>query len=613
MSRTALLQSTAAAHSRITTRWSVVVVAWVCCLGLAVSGGCRSDRPRAEPTTLNFPAAPVQVATNLDPGSEIRSALAIDAPPLTSRTEMPTEVWELTLDDAISIALSNTEVLRSLNANAVQAPENVAGQYDPLLQATNPNFGIDAAFAQYDPRINSGINFAKNDDVFNNPVIGGGATEVRDDVTSFNYGYTDFGRWGTQFSLNNSIVHSDSTNPALLFPSSWTTVVEASVRHPLLQGSGQRFNELAGLATVPGIRTASGIVISRINQEISIAQFETELREMLQEMINAYWQLERAHRDFVAIEQATEAAVETWKIVKAKYDNELPGGEADREAQAREQMFEFRSRLLAAKNGDPRTGQNGLFQAEANLRRLLNLPQSDGRLIVPSDEAIDAEIVYNWSELANIALENRVELLEQGSRVARRQIELEIAQNFLLPRFDAVAVLRNNGFGSDLAFGGNGRFASAADDASSFDHGEWEVGFVYDQPIGFRQARSGVRNARLALCREKAILVEQQNQILHQLGTSLRQLDQSFGEISLQSLRTEAAQNTVDARSAAYEADAVGFEDLLLAQQRLLQSRLDLHRSAIDYELARVQMVIDSGQLFREYNIVTNHGETERP
>ena len=173
----------------------------------------------------------------------------------------------MSLDEAIQIALCDTAILRSLNANAVRNPEFVSSELDPQIQASDPNFGMWAATAQYDPRINSGINFAKNDDVFNNPVIGGGATEVRDDVTTFNYGYSDFGRMGTLFSINNSLVHSDSTNPSLLFPGSWTSVIEASVRHPLLQGSGYRFNDLAGIANSPGIRNSAGIVISRISHE----------------------------------------------------------------------------------------------------------------------------------------------------------------------------------------------------------------------------------------------------------------------------------------------------------------------------------------------------------
>ena len=591
-----------------------LVVILLCIIGLGLPSGCRHndvafETPPNVPLSATTYADPFYVDENTNSEFSDYSNGPIEAfggAPLTSRNEMQTVDWPMTLDEAIHIALTDTQILRGLNANAVLSPETVGSKFDPQLQASNPNFGLDAAHAQFDPRVNSGINFAKNDDVFNNAVIGGGATEVRDDVTSFNYGITDFSRRGTQFSLNNSIVHSDSTIPSLLFPSSFTTILEASARHPLLQGSGFRFNELAGLTNTPGFTNTSGIVISRLNHDISVAQFETDLRQMISEIVNAYWTLERANRDYEAVAQATEAAEETWKIVKAEYDNELRGGEADREAQAREQMFDFRSQLLAAENGDARNGRNGLFQAEANLRRLLNLPQSDGRFIVPADHPVEAPIVYNWPELASIAVDNRVELVEQVARVTRRQLELEIAQNFLLPRLDAIATFRNNGFGSDLAFGGSGRFSSAADDAFSGDHNEWEVGLVYDQPIGFRQARSGVRNAQLAVCREKAILVEQRRQILHELGNSLRQLDQSFEEINLQNQRTEAAQNTLDARSAAYLADAVGFEDLLLAQQRLLLARLDHHRALIDYEIAREQMVIESGQLFREYGIVHN-------
>ena len=88
-----------------------------------------------------------------------------------------------------------------------------------------------------------------------------------------------------------------------------------------------------------------------------------------------------------AVKEVRDQGLKTWNIAKARYDNDLRGGEADREAQAREQLFELQGRLLAAINGDRQIGQVGILQAEADLRRLLNLPQSDGRLIVPSGQS----------------------------------------------------------------------------------------------------------------------------------------------------------------------------------------------------------------------------------
>ncbi len=140
---------------------------------------------------------------------------------------------------------------------------------------------------------------------------------------------------------------------------------------------------------------------------------------------------------------------------------------------------------------------------------------------------------------------------------------------------------------------------SAFTDAISNDHGEWEIGLAYDVAIGKRQAYVAVRHAELALCNEKAILHEQQKQILHDLGTAKRQVDQRFLGIEVATEHLEAARNTFEARTTAFEAEAAGFEDLLNAQQRLLQAELGYHQAIVDYQIAKENLLSESGQSTR--------------
>ena len=157
----------------------------------------------------------------------------------------------------------------------------------PAIQSTNPNFGIEAALAQFDTNLNSTVLYAKNDNVFNNPVLGGNATEVRDDIFTGNFGLNKVSASGTRFSLNTQLVHSQTDNVNALFSNSWTTVWEATARQPLLQGRGVRFNSIAGPALTPGLQNSSGVVISRLNHEISTAQFERSVIAMVAEIVGS--------------------------------------------------------------------------------------------------------------------------------------------------------------------------------------------------------------------------------------------------------------------------------------------------------------------------------------
>ena len=124
-----------------------------------------------------------------------------------------------------------------------------------------------------------------------------------------------------------------------------------------------------------------------------------------------------------------------------------------------------------------------------------------------------------------------------------------------------------------------------------------------DVPLGFRRAHAGVRNAELQLMRERAVMNELQSQILHDLGSAVRTVVQGFDVLELSQLGSQAFRESVEARTAAYKADAAGFEDLLDAQQRLLDAELAFHVAKMDHELAIAQVQFEASDLLTEYAI----------
>ena len=524
-------------------------------------------------------------------------------PPLARVDELPDEFLYFTLDEVVQLALENTEVLRDLGATVLRNPQSSPTIYDPAIQSTNPAFGIEAALSAFDAQFNSVMNYANNDDVFNNLLIGGGVNEVKQRLTTGQFGISKLSATGAQYSIRNGLENDINNRTNNLFGNSWTTFFEAEMRQPLLQGAGLEFNRIAGPNAQPGLIGTNGVLIARVNNDISIAQLERNLINFVNDVINEYWQLYFAYENYAAILKARTGAVETWKITKSRFDNDLPGGEADREAQAREQMFNFEGRLVVALSGDAQTGATGLLQAEANLRRLLNMPQSDGRLIRPSQSPDVVEIIYDWPTLITTATDSRVEIREQRWRIKRRELELLAAKNFLLPRVDALATYRNNGFGENLAGGGVGRFPSALKVASDGDYQEFEFGLEVTAPIGFRRASAAVQNAKLQLAREQSLLAEQQQQIAHDLGTALRRLSQTLNSSHVAEQRLLAAQQTVDARLAAFEAEATPFDELLEAQRRLADAEVNYHRQTTSWARALDGVALESGELLRRYSI----------
>jgi outer membrane protein TolC len=601
----------------------------VAALFFALVAGCRarvlSDFSKLGPRdqrVLNLPEATPALTDQLVPEQPVieedRSNLPV-APPRTSIAAIPEDFWDMSVEEALKIGLSNSPVLRNLGGRTLTNPEGEPTIFDPALQESDPIFGEQAALAQFDATMAAAMNFAKNDNVFNNSILGGGEREVLQDVYSWNWNIEKVAATGTRFTWANTIQHESTSlqMDRVTFNHFWTALTEATIRQPLMQGRGVEFNRIAGPNAQPGFRTTSGVLISRINEDISIAQFEAGVRTYVLEVLNAYWDLNFAYRNYDAAKAARKTAAETWQMIKARAENDLPGGEADKEAQTRELFFLFEVQVESALNGDPRRGVTGVLQAEANLRRLLGLPQSDDRFIRPSDTPVDAKLNFDWNRLVEFALERRVELRSQRWRIKRRELELVAAKNFLLPRLDAVLRWRNNGFGDDL-LGDDPltpldarRFASAGKDYFSGDHQEWEAGFQFNAPLGYRQAHAAVRNAELALIRERAILDEQRQHILFGLGNGIRQLEKAYNAMQLAYNRMLAAQETVSARLATFEAEAKAANELLDAQQRLAEAQTEFFRLQTDYAIAQFTVQDEAGMLLSEFGVSLSEAPNE--
>ena len=526
------------------------------------------------------------------------------ARPRTAETELPDQWLRLSLDEAIALSLQNSTVLRSLNATVTRSPQAAQSSLDPAIQNSDPGFGVQAALAQFDRNLTAGLNHANNDDVFNNSILGGGATEVVQDLTQATLGLNRTAWNGAQFAFDANVTYDNNDNIASTFPSSYDAFWQASVRQPLLQGRGYAFNRIAGPNATVSFLGTSGFLISRINRDISVDEFEKGVVAHIDEVIRTYWDLYFSIRNFKSIKTARDSSLETWNSVKARFDNDLPGGEADAEAQAREQYFQFEESMFAALNGDARTGTNGVYQIEADFRRLIGMPQSDDRLVWPQDDPTTVDTVYDWGSLSNNAISNRVEVRQQARRVRQRELELLASRNFLLPRLDAVATFRNNGFGDSLFGDGPMRFTSAFQDLTSGEHNEWEFGVQLDVPVGYRQAHAGVRNSELELMRERAILSETRQQILHELGTAMRQTSQGWKSAQLNYNRQKAADDALKSRLAAYGAGTVTVDRLLEAVQRLADASSQFERAQANYQIANAAVKRDSGLLLQEFGIL---------
>ncbi len=255
----------------------------------------------------------------------------------------------------------------------------------------------------------------------------------------------------------------------------------------------------------------------------------------------------------------------------------------------------------------------GVLLAERRLRLLMGMPPSDGRLMRPNDEPVIAKIDFDWDQVTSEATTRRVELRRQKFQIRRRELELIASKNYLLPRLDAVGRYRWRGFGDDLfPIGGlppgpmpgdppEARFDGAYSNLTSGDFQEWQLGFELSMPIGFRLAHVAARNAELVLARERALLRDQQREIVHEAADAIAEMDRLYAVLQSSYNRLLASQDQLGAVQAAYESDKAPLDLLLDAQRRRAEAVVDYTLNRSRYAVATKNVHFVKGTLL-EYD-----------
>ncbi|MBC7816379.1 MAG: TolC family protein, partial [Planctomycetaceae bacterium] len=433
-----------------------------------------------------------------NPVPEIYPAAHASAPITAKSLRENSEIQyrEISVGEVLQIALENSEVLRELGGTILRTPEGIRTRYATGLQQTDPRFGTHAALSAFDAQFKGSANFSRNDRIYNNSFFAGGTNTFLQDLHEYKAELSKRTASGSLLIFRN-VADSDQNNaPGNLFTGAWNYYVEGEARQPLLQGGGLQYNRIAGPSGAPGLY--NGILVARVNADITQTDFEISVRDYVSNVVNVYWDLYYAYRDLDAKRRAMYGALESWRKVKAQVEAQQVS--ASKEAQAREQYYRFKQevddslsgRLLQgtqSRNGS--TGgtlraNGGVQVTERRLRLIIGLPITDGTLLRPAQDPDEAEVIYAWDVVMQEALARRPELRRQQLKVKRREMELLAAQNFLLPQLDAIGRYRFRGFGDKLIqYSGvqsGGTPASAIGNLATGDHQEWLLGMEFSMP-----------------------------------------------------------------------------------------------------------------------------------
>jgi outer membrane protein TolC len=481
-------------------------------LALVALGGCTL--PPGE-FRHNIIMPEQRTIETVDPAQLPHAAIPDIPTPRTVSDPQPEEAeWQLSLDEAIRIALERARVIRIL-AGTTATP---SGQ--TIYDAAITNTTIDLAQARFDPILSLANTWSGNNTptAIRNPAIPGTSVIPNAQIDSYlsNLGLSKTNVLGGQWQVT-WIENPFSFPGAVGAPLNPEKPASLAIGYtqPLLQGAGFQVN-------------MAPIVIARLNTAQSFFQYKDSVQEMVRGVITAYWTLVQARTDAwsrnIQVQQSKEVLDREEARLKIGF------GDAATVAQARTTYNQFRANKIAA--------DAAVIRQDGALRNIMGLPPSDHRRIVPVSAPAVQRLPHNWESIVRLAEQHRPDVIELKLITEADTVRLMQAENQALPQLNATTSYQWNGLTGIMPNGlplstGPGQFT------------DWSVGINFSVPFGLRQGRAQVRQQRLLIARDQANVDQSLHGAIHDLAGTIRDLDSAYDQFVAFKLTRESAEVNV--------------------------------------------------------------------
>ena len=438
--------------------------------------------------------------------------------------------------------------------------------YDTAV-ATSP---IDEATAQFDPVFTANSSWRKTQSVTGTSPID--RRQVSGNDVTANLSKTNRIGGVGEVEFGNEWNYGDLP-PGQLNPVH-TPGLSISYTQPLLAGAGRSVNE-------------APIVIARFELDRSYFQFKRGIQQLVSDVIQGYWSLVEARTQLWAREIQVQQAREALELEDARL--RTGNSHAGDVAQARVTYANFQANLLIA--------QASVIQSEATLRNLLGLPPEDGRRLVPSTPPTRDRVQFDWAELMETAQLRRPDLTELHLILLADNQRLLQANNQSLPTLNAVAVQRWDGITGQM---GNGASIGSALNSNP----SWTLGVTFEVPLGLRAARANARSQELVVVRDRANIQQGLHATEHILATTIRSLDQFYGQYEAFRETRAAARQNVEVQSARRLANITIFLNVLQAITTWGDAVSSEASSLAQYNTTLAALELETGTILETHGIV---------
>ena len=410
---------------------------------------------------------------------------------------------------------------------------------------------------QEEARFESAFNFSANHDVIDDgdretssaragvdiPLYSGGRIELRQPVR---------------------IAETGDDDPDRVYTSDFV----ARFSQPLLRGAGLRYN-------------AQRIRIAHYQYQASQARTKLEVIRLLTEVERLYWGLYAARRALEVTVQEHKLAVEQMERAQRRFGVGV-GSEAD-VANAEAEVARIVTQII--------TESNDVRERQRELKRLINLPElamGDETVVVTSTEPTPLRFRFDRDAIVRIALDQRMEMLEEELNIAQQSANVAMARNELLP---LVILDYTYDVGGADARGLRGAYAELGERADE-NHA---VGLSVQVPIGNAAARSRLRQALARRLQRLATKESRMQTITKEVLDAVDDLEANWQQILSTRTQVRTANRALNVEINRFKVGENTSRDVLEAQTRLARAAQAEVDAIATYQINQIDLAFATG------------------
>ena len=445
-------------------------------------------------------------------------------------------------------------------------------------------------------------------------------------------------RSGGNVSLEWRNNRRKSNSPFQRLQPQFTTNLDLSLNQPLLRGLGLRYTTLH-------------LRISKTAEQAALKSYESQVASIINDVEAAYWLLVGTTESIKVQEQGLLLAKELERQNIGKYEVGTVARTAVLEAQA--DVARRRADLIRANKN--RSNVRDTLRAIINERddstkSLMIVNASDPPTVEPYPIDLEQSLATALDRRAEIAAA-RLQLEGSGMRV-------ELAQNKLLPRLNAVAQVGTSGLsgrhnpqispvevidekGNQIVLDGNrnpvllfnedgrrvmdhqpyfarliaphaGSYGSSLESLFDGRFYNYSAGLTFEIPLGNQGAKAEHSKSRINLERSRLALRQVHEAVTLEVKKAINDLEGDLKSIDARRIARDLAEENVRNQQARYEVGLATTKDLLDFQDRLTQARAEEVSALTEYNMHLAELRRAEGTLLEARNVVISDLPADR-